>query len=438
MSRVYEEIHHHVQALEIIDTHEHLPAFENLRDKDTDVLKEYLSHYLSSDLISAGLQQEEYEKVIDHRFPLMDRWKRVEPYWDAARHTGYARALDRSVRELYGVEEISGKTIEELNAKFLKSLKPGTFERVLKRKSKIKVGLLHDITRVNDLVVFDSNLRCDQEFFRNVYPVDRLIFPQSVEDIDRFERECGARIHRFGDYLEVAETVIDSALEHGAVALKSGLAYVRPLSYERVTLFEAEQEFNRIFAGKHMNTYLPGLFMPGKKLQDYMMHHILGLAGKRKLTIQIHTGIQEGSGNYLHHSNPELLSNLFLEYPDVDFDIFHMGYPYQDELSVLAKNFANVFIDMCWAHIISPSASVNALVNWIDCVPVNKISAFGGDYLFVDGVYGHQAMARENVSAALTRKVEAGIMDVDRAKRVSEMLFYENPLRIFKLQGKIR
>ena len=40
----------------------------------------------------------------------------------------------------------------------------------------------------------------------------------------------------------------------------------------------------------------------------------------------------------------------------MDFDIFHIGYPYQQTLSALAKNFANVYIDMCWAHIISPDS----------------------------------------------------------------------------------
>lgn len=437
MSEIFDEILEYVQTLEIIDTHEHLPAFENLREKDTDVLKEYLTHYLSCDLISAGLHPEEYEKVINHRIPLMERWKKVEPYWEASQHTGYARALELSVRELYGIERICGETIEELNSKFLKSLNPGHFNKVLKQKSKIKVSMLHDIPKVNELIVFDSNLACDQEFFRNVYPVDRLIFPQSGDDILHFERESGIRIHNFTDYLTAAEKIIDNALAHDAVALKSALAYARPLEYERATHFEAEQEFNEIFKSKHMGSYLPQLFMPGKKFQDYMMHFVLSIAGTRNLTIQFHTGIQEGTGNYLPHSDPSLLTNLFLEYPDVDFDIFHMGYPYQDVVSVLAKNFPNVYIDMCWAHIISPTASINALLNWIDCVPVNKISAFGGDYLFVDGVYGHQLMARENVSKALAQKVEDGVMDIARANRISEMLFFENPVRIFKLQGKI-
>ncbi len=165
-----------------------------------------------------------------------------------------------------------------------------------------------------------------------------------------------------------------------------------------------------------------------------MFHFILDIANRKNLIVQIHTGIHEGSGNILSNSNPELLSNLFLEYPDVTFDIFHMSYPYQNELTVLAKNFANVFIDMCWAHIVSPNASVNALLEWFDTVPLNKISAFGADYLFIDGVYGHLKLAQQDVAKALSIKVNEGLFDIDKAKEVAKMLFYDNPKDIFRLK----
>ena len=119
----------------------------------------------------------------------------------------------------------------------------------------------------------------------------------------------------------------------------------------------------------------------------------------------------------------------------VTFDIFHIGYPYEHVLSYLAKAFPNVYIDMCWAHAISPTACVNALVEWLDAVPANKISAFGGDYCFVDGVYGHQYLARENVSRALALKVDNGVFDCNRAVEIARMLLLENPKRIFNLSS---
>ena len=48
--------------------------------------------------------------------------------------------------------------------------------------------------------------------------------------------------------------------------------------------------------------------------------------------MQIHTGIQEGNGNILTNSKPTDLNEIFLEYPNMRFDIFHIGYPYHMEL----------------------------------------------------------------------------------------------------------
>ena len=94
-------------------------------------------------------------------------------------------------------------------------------------------------------------------------------------------------------------------------------------------------------------------------------------------------------------------------------------------------------MDMCFTHLVSPNTSVNALLEFLDTIPLNKISAFGGDYLFVDGVYGHLHLARENVSKALSIKVSEGLFNIEEAKKIAKMLFYDNPLKIFKIKDEI-
>jgi hypothetical protein len=425
MSRTYNEILDHVRTLEIIDSHEHLPHREDARDKHTDVLKEYLTHYFNRDLVSAGLKPDQLKLVMNPDRPILERWQLAEPYWNLARHTGYGRALDISARALYGVDQINGGTIEQLNEAFLQTLKPGHYRKVLKDMSQIRISLL------------DSNLDCDREFFRSVYRLDRFIYPRTMQDVEQISQESGIQICSFEDWLDACESMLDRALQKGAVALKSGLAYERTLLYERVTRHEAEESFNLIFRTLNLPDWKTKILPFGKPFQDYMMHFILRLANRRNLTYQFHTGLQEGNGNYIYHSDPALLSNLFLEYPQVDFDIFHIGYPYQQVLSALAKNFPNVYIDMCWAHIISPTACVQALIEWLDAVPANKIIAFGGDYCFIDAVYGHQLMARENVSKSLAAKVEEGVFDIDEAARIAQLLFCDNPMRLFKLEQKL-
>jgi len=73
------------------------------------------------------------------------------------------------------------------------------------------------------------------------------------------------------------------------------------------------------------------------------------------------------------------------------------------------------------------------LVEWLDAVPANKISAFGGDYCFVEGVYGHQYLARRNVATSLAQKVGDGSLDMETALKISDWLFVENPKRLFGL-----
>ena len=119
MDKTYEQLREHVFGLEMIDTHEHLPGREARRDGGADVLSEYMGHYFPCDLVSAGLAPEQLEVVRDPSVSLAKRWKLAEPYWDAARNTGYGRALDIAARDLYGFERIDRETIEPLNEAFV-------------------------------------------------------------------------------------------------------------------------------------------------------------------------------------------------------------------------------------------------------------------------------------------------------------------------------
>ena len=427
LNQWYEPIREHVDSLHIVDTHEHLPKNNAdwaacAKSPRWDILSEYLGHYMNSDLRSAGLPAAALEKAKRADTPVEDRWAIVEPYWNAARHTGYARALDLAVRDLHGLPGLNRDTIAEANKKFKASAEhPDWYAHVFKEKSKIKTSIL------------DCNLDCDPRFFHTVFQLGNYYVPLSAHDMNCVEREYGQTIHRFEDWLDACAARIEYSLAKGAVAFKTAMAYARSLNIERPTRHEAELAFNDFFRAVKISAWHAKPLGTPRALQDYMLHFIFSTLAKRGVPVQVHTGILEGSGNMLGGASPMLLNNLFMEYPNLTFDLFHMGYPWHQELSALAKMFPNVHIDMCWGHIISPVAAQRALVEWLDAVPANKICAFGGDYCFPDGVYGHQKMARHNVSVSLATKVADGVFDVDEAKRVANLLFVDNPARLFKL-----
>ncbi len=422
----YSHLFDHIQALNIIDTHEHLP-FESERPQETDVLAEWLIHYFSCDLVSAGLNDNDLSIVRDSRQAIKNRWQIVQPYWHAAESTGYGRALAIAARDLYGVDTINSQTIEQLNENFTAARKAGEhYKFVLKEKSRIALSVVDPMPipykETDDPFVFAMRAH-------------DFICPTHYRQMRSAGAEVGIGVHTLTDWMEATRRHIEKHLTANtrAVCLKNALAYERSLLYEKVTYSDAEKAFNELFNNENLPDWRPPIKV-AKVFSDWMMHFVCRVADDNQLVYQIHTGLQEGNGNIIYDSNPTLLSNLFLEYQNVRFDVFHMGYPYIMELGNLAKNFQNVFINMCWGHIISPEAARRALVEWLDAVPANKISAFGGDYCFVDGVYGHQLLARQNVAAALTQKVTDGSISLSRAEEIATWLFIDNPKRLLKLQ----
>lgn len=431
-SPIFQGILNEIQKMPVIDTHEHLLWTEKYRvESDTDVLDEYLGHYLKSDLISAGLKPEEFAKVIDVQRDIEERWKIVEPYWEVCRYTGYGRALDIAVKAIYNIDGINARTIQELHQAFLQSKTLGHYQHVLRDLCGIRVSLLD---------VWTFRLDGENELFRRIWqPLDFIMpmEPYGPMITEHIEKHHGIKVRTLDDWKAACEQELDYILRTYQVeVLKCSIAYNRTLRFAKVDYATARDAFAVALSAWENSGRAQGLSLQlPVEVQDYMMHFILGVANQRNLTIQFHTGLLEGNGNVLSHSDPALMINLFNEYPNVNFDLFHISYPYQNVASALCKTFSNVFIDMCWAHIISPVASIQALDEFLDAVPYNKISAFGGDYMFVDGVYGHLQMARENVSHVLAKKVEEGIFPLEKALDIAHALFYDNPKRIFKLSG---
>jgi predicted TIM-barrel fold metal-dependent hydrolase len=428
LGKTYDTILQAVDEMPVIDTHEHLPHGMGESHCGEDILGEYLTHYLSSDLVSAGLRPDDLAKALDPSLPLMERWDVVEPYWEVSRYTGYGRALDIAVRDIYGFDSICRETIEELNQAFQEKNHERHLRYVLKDLCNIEISIL-------DIGNFGSSY--DPNLYRCAWRPEDYIRPYTDEEgedsLERIEKAYGSEVQSLDNLVDAFEGELELRLSQGIVALKIGLAYVRPLRFDKVDYTTAKRSFAGAIRKWRQGDTEQGSLV-AREVQDFMMHHVLQVASEKQLVFQIHTGLQEGNGNTISNSDPALLNNLFLDYPDVTFDLFHIGYPYQGVTCVLAKNFPNVFIDMCWAHIISPSIAVHALSDFLDAVPYNKISGFGGDYCFVDGVYGHLYMARRNIARALAQKVADGVFSTDTAIKIAHSLLYDNPRRIFRLE----
>jgi len=442
-----QEIREAVERQPLVDTHEHL-AFEDVRNAQRiDFLSGWLGHYASSDLVSAGMSVADLEYVRDISKPFGERWAKFSAYWPHVRTTGYGRCLLIAARDLHGVEEIDDSTAEALAEKVAASNHPGWYREVLRERAGIAVGIL-DVQRnrqpseagFRDVIEADV----DPELFVRSVRFERFIMPRSRKDLRDLESATDVAIHSLDDLVEALEVGFERVKSRGQmVAVKNALAYVRSLVWERTTHRDAESAFLK--ATSHVDELrerrypeMGASWTETKPLQDYMMHQTIRLAIEHSLPMQIHTGIQEGNGNVLANSRPTDLTNLFLEYPEARFDLFHAGYPYSGEVATLAKNFPNVYADLCWVHAISPTVGRRVLREWLETIPSNKIFAFGGDYLFPEGAYGHAVLARQGVARVLAETVEDEYLTRAEALALVPKLLHDNAAELFGLKGPSR
>ncbi|MEM0054243.1 MAG: amidohydrolase family protein [Nitrososphaeria archaeon] len=429
------ELYDFIENLWITDSHEHTVQEVERVSSEADPLQIILSQYASSDLISSGLSLEDYVRALNLNVPLKERWRVIEPFWGKAKNTTYFEVINIALKDLYGVSELDENTIEVLSEKMKAVNRIGLYRWVLKEKAKIRISIFDGITDIVDV---------DREFFASVVRLEDFILLRSREDVRRLSEVTKIPIHSLKSLESALESKVQSILNK-IVGFKIALAYRRDVHFEKTTFNEAEKVFNKIMGSERTfirYTSPDGIRLTmsdeisveeARPLQNYMVHRILETASRYRLPVQVHTGLQEGNLNLVSNSNPLYLANLFMEYYNVKFDVFHGAYPYVRELAVLAKNFPNVYVDLCWLHAVSSSSAKYALNELLDMVPANKIIGFGGDYKHVEGVYGHSRLARRNVAEVLQDRVDRGRFSLEEAKNIAKMLLYDNLLEVFKL-----
>ena len=417
-----QRIRDYVKQVRVVDTHEHLLDPAHLGESMLDFTL-LLRHYAAGDHASAGMPGELHDQFLGDALTVVEKWRLFKPYWERSSNTAYNRAALLAADQLFGIRDLNETTVEELSARIRKAYRTDWYDRVLREKCGIEFV-------VEDYPFDDWENRVfgDQKMFRYVRKFDSFVLLNSREQIGHLEKWKEPGIRTLGDLVSALENAFHEARKAGIVAAKSILAYNRTLHYEDATKEEAERAFQRILAS-------PGdaalAFAEVKPLQDYMMHRVLDLAKRNGLPVQLHTGLNTA---YIGNANPTHLVNLFLEYPDVEFILFHGGYPYGGELAALAKNFRNVSIDLCWLYIISPSYSERYLHEWLETVPASKLMAFGGDFLYVENVYSHLLFAKQVVANVLIAKVRDGYLSEKEALAIAQMLFHDNAVRILKLK----
>jgi len=418
-----------VKATPFIDTHEHLieesdrlqgTAHPRVPCDDFAIL---FSHYLDSDLATAGMPAADLKRFQSPGVEAPEKWKLLAPWWPAVKHTGYGRAVHLAIQRLYGVDELSADTVVEVQRGYEALRKPGFYEHVLRRVGRIESCQVNCLTGEP---FKESGL--PTLLMQDLSIVGMFAGP----DRKTYGTPTGIRVSSLGDWHRVIQWWFAKYARY-AVAVKSQHAYSRDIDYARVPAEQAAPVFDRVLAGERVSAE------ERKQLEDHLFWQAVDEAAKAGLPVKLHTGYYAG-----HDSMPleRLLHNagsatdLCRRAPQATFVFMHICYPYYEEMLAAVKQHSNACVDMCWAWIINPVASKDFLKKYLMTAPVNKILTFGGDYIPVEPVVGHAALARRGIALALAELVEEGWLSLAEAQALVDPIMHGNARRIFRLEEK--
>ncbi|MBN2477209.1 MAG: amidohydrolase family protein [Pirellulales bacterium] len=427
-SDLRQQIFQKVLATPLIDTHEHL-----IEEKDRlagaahpmvacDDWALLASHYLRSDLRTAGMPDDVDGRLFSPGVDPIAKWRLIEPYWPAVKNTGYGLAVSLAMGKLYEVDELSARTIAKVQQRYEQVRRPGFYRHVLCELAGIESCQVNYLQRpfgesampellMQDLSIVGMFAGAPSEGFREPTGI-------AVAELSDWHRVIDWWFERYGRY---------------AVAVKSQNAYSRDIDYEQVP---AERAAGVLQKRVRQQPLSPD---EQKTLEDHLFWYAVGKATEHGLPVKLHTGYYAGHGSMplsrLIH-NAGSACDLCRAAGDTPFVFMHIDYPYYEELIAVAKHYANAHVDMCWAWIINPVAAKDFLKKYLVTAPANKILTFGGDYIPVEPVLGHAILARRGIALALCELVEEGWFSLDAALELVDPIMHGNARRIFRLDEK--
>jgi hypothetical protein len=425
----------------VIDTHEHIPAEHVRTSSNWDIFSLMFESYVGGDLLNAGLSPRALDIVQGSSATVDEKWELLRPVWPLARQTTYGRVISLSLRRFFQEDDFAHGGARRATERLRARNRPGIYPAVIRDAC----GIQKVLTQRDDCAEFLGEEEADL-FALVVRPPGLGTVDRSVVELQ--EKRVGKPLRSLAEFLESVRPLLARHARAGAVGLKIAswnMGLPEPASWELAgtlcgfedfppvsgpTVQEAEPAFDRMMNAAVADVRPEDHWL----LCGATMHFLAGVAEELGLVICVHTGAAWKQWIDFRLFRPAHIIPLLAAHPGARFDVYHAGIPWQRELAMMSKIFPNCWINLAWAHIISPEMTVTFMDELLDMVPPNKMLGFGGDYRHcVENLYGHLVIARENIARVLSRRVERGLLSMDQAIEITHAWLWDNPIDLYRL-----
>jgi hypothetical protein len=422
-AKCYPELRETIESIQIIDCHDH--SGEE-RIKYTDAIVALTSGYFHDDIASAA---GEADRLVmeDLSLSLEERWPIFERAWERTKYTGYGLVTRMVVKAFYGEDELSLESVMRIQEKLL-DFSDDTLTESILDKAGIKVRIVDSWPDVKKIA--DGSYKIPPRA-RLAISIPAYHAVCSYEEVQALTAPTKRTITSLDEYMQACREIFDVQKAFGAVCFKDQSAYTRHIGYSNPTRSQAEESFNWMISDPRRKLSYPD---GNRLLGDYLFHEFMRMAKEMDLPVQLHTGHMAGTWNDIRKTRAIHLLPVLELHREVRFDLFHLNWPYAGDILFLGKNFPNVAIDFCWAHIIDPVYAQRIIPQLLGAIPHGKIHGYGSDHLgHVDRSWAHSQIARDNIALGLAEMVEMDYIGLEQAKEIAQAWLFDNPNQFFKL-----
>ena len=231
------------------------------------------------------------------------------------------------------------------------------------------------------------------------------------------------RVDTFDDYLALLEVLVDTLAERHQVGLKNALAYDRSVDFDDVDEDLARQAWGQRDPTADQR----------KAFGDVIVDRLCRLAGERDVPFQMHLGSAQIRG-----SHPLQAAGLIERHPETRFLLMHLAFPWSRELLGLAFVYRNIWLDLTWSALLSPTYFKQSLHEAIEVLPDESRLMIGGDNWHVEETYGAIHLMRRLIGEVLQEKVDSGYFPADDGRRLARKILHDNAAQFFGLQHEHR
>ncbi len=422
-----------IQETPKIDPHTHIRADEP-NAPDLASLMSY--HWVVSELKSVGMPTEDFDTTL----PPDERVRRSIPYLKKMKNTGMSWCFFRILRDLYdfGDPEITESNYKDLLDKVAATGKdPKWAPHVLKDRCNIGTVVTSLGNRSADPARNPDNM---------LYMLDAhyLFCPGVATDLLPFFPDRRTK----GEYYDAIRTILDDK-PSTAKGLGKGLdAWLDNTVRDRVrftnTFIPIEQRFAPANEGA-VDRVLDRLAL-GETVSDadldpviqYVCWRVLQWHNDHRKAFQIAVGAEyficDGKSipRFQETWTSEMAKALHC-FPDARFDLMMASDVLTQEVTVLARQFPNIYNSGYWWHNFFPGLIEKIVGLRAQVAPMTKIGGFLCDAYYAEWTYGKLAVIKKAMASALAKLVELGYYEEDEIPGYLFQILHETPLHLYDL-----